>query len=266
MSASASAVHTANCAMPLDCSAHTGKLSAYRANCSCRPFTTSVSMKNNTVPAPAAKLSIFFSVLAKASAGTILRSSSLARPQNFWLSAPNRITAREDCALKADGASRTACLIRWVVSFWLIGRFLPSTYWERRFLYREMAWLLMINPLGEGRSATPPIRLLAAILFACKIRTISQIPTNNFIFRTNRRIKRAGAVFRTTGRSGCRRGTCAWGGALESFLPLTRSGREAGSASPLALAAIAGISVSRPRPLLPRRIRTGAAPLNLNRL
>ncbi len=36
---SANAVHTANCAIAVECSDHTGKLSAYKANCSCSAFT-----------------------------------------------------------------------------------------------------------------------------------------------------------------------------------------------------------------------------------
>src|SRR5690606_27190967 len=103
MPASASAVHGATWAMPVDCSDHTGKLSAYSANCSCRPLTTSWSSKNSTVPTPAANEASFCSVAPNASAGTSGRSASRVKAQNFSLSAPNRIIAREDCELNEDG-------------------------------------------------------------------------------------------------------------------------------------------------------------------
>src|SRR5690606_25417211 len=102
-----------------------------------------------------------------------------------WLSAPNRITARADCALNADGASRTACLIRLAVSFWLIGKVLPRAYCERRFLKRAMAWLFMVDTLESRTGTIAGPCLWVAILFASKFETIRTEDINCFGFETN---------------------------------------------------------------------------------
>lgn len=77
------------------------------------------------------------------------------RFQNFTLSAPNRITARELCELNEDGASLMASSIRAVVSACDSGRFLPSTYWLRRLRDASMKALLMGSPVVamEGAAA-----------------------------------------------------------------------------------------------------------------
>ena len=85
-----------------------------------------MSSKNSTVPAPAAKASIFWLVDAKASAGTILRSVSRTMFHSFTLSAPNRMTARELCELNAEGVSRIASRISASTSAVGIGRVLVS--------------------------------------------------------------------------------------------------------------------------------------------